>query len=69
MKFFLVNKNGYLPILSSLAILLYEQFIDLRHTDHFTPQHTAFEQAAACLSFVFESIPGSILFAILWHAG
>ena len=30
------------------------------HTDHFTPQHTAFEHSAACLSVVFELLPGFI---------
>ena len=28
------------------------------HIDHFTPQHTAFEQSAACLSVFLESLPG-----------
>ena len=28
------------------------------HIDHFTPQHTAFEQSAACLSAFLESLPG-----------
>ena len=39
------------------------------HTDPFTPQHTACEQSAACLLVFFESLPGSIPFAILWHTG
>ena len=39
------------------------------HKDHFTPQHTAFEQSAACLSVFLESLTGLIRFAILWHAG
>ena len=39
------------------------------HIDHFMPQHTAFEQSAACLSVVLELLPGLIPFAILWHAG
>ena len=42
-----------------LAILLYERF-DTSHTDHFTPKHTAFEHSAACLSVVFELLPGFI---------
>ena len=33
----------------SLAKLLYEHFIH-----HFTPQHTAFEQATACFSVFLE---------------
>ena len=37
--------------------------------DHFTPQHTVFEQSTACLSVVFELLPGFIPFAIFWHAG
>ena len=39
------------------------------HTDHFTPQQTIFEYSAACLSFIFELLPGFIPFAILWHTG
>ena len=30
------------------------------HIDHFTPQHTAFEQSAACLSVFLELLPGLI---------
>ena len=41
-----------------LATLLYGQFIHL--TYHFTPQHTAFEQSAACLSVFLELLPGLI---------
>ena len=41
----------------------YFGYIDKRtiltsHTDHFTPQNTAFQQSAACLSVVFELLPG-----------
>ena len=39
------------------------------HIDHFTPQHTAFEQSTACLTVFLGSLPGLIPFAILWHAG
>ena len=39
------------------------------HIDHFTPQHTAFEQSAACLSVVLEILPGLIPLTMLWHAG
>ena len=39
------------------------------HIDHFTPQHTPFEQLAACLSVFLELLPGLIPFAILWQAG
>ena len=39
--------------------------IDSSHIDHFTPQHTTFEQSAACLSVVLEFLPGLIKFAIL----
>ena len=35
------------------------------YIDHFTPQHTAFEQSAACLSVYLELLPGLILFTIL----
>ena len=35
---------------------------DLIPFDHFTPQHTAFEQSAACLSVFLELLPGLILF-------
>ena len=37
------------------------------YTSHFTPQHTAFERSAACLSVVFELLPGFVPFTILWH--
>ena len=33
------------------------------HTDHFTPQHTVFEQSTACLSVFLESLSGLIPFA------
>ena len=39
------------------------------HIDHFTPQHTAFEQSTACLSVFLELLPGLILLTMLWHAG
>ena len=39
------------------------------HIDHFTPEHTAFEQSAACLSVFLESLPGLIPFAMFSHAG
>ena len=39
------------------------------HTDHFTPQQTAFLHSAACLLVVFELLPGFIPFTILWHIG
>ena len=39
--------------------------IDTSHVDHFTPQHTAFEQLAACLSVFLELSPGLIPFTIL----
>ena len=39
------------------------------HLDHFTPQHTAFEQSVACSSVFLELLPGLIPFTILWHAG
>ena len=33
------------------------------HIDHFTPQHTAFEQSAACQSVFLELLLGLIAFA------
>ena len=39
------------------------------HIDHFTSQHTAFEQSAACLSVFLELLPGLIPLTMLWHAG
>ena len=39
------------------------------HINNFSPQHAAFEQSTACLSVVFELLPGFIPFAISWHAG
>ena len=38
------------------------------HIDHFRPQHTAFEQSAACLSVFLELLPGLIPLTMLWHA-
>ena len=35
------------------------------HIDHFTHQHTAFEQSAACLSVFLELLPGLIPLTIL----
>ena len=37
------------------------------HIDHFTPQHTAFEQSAACLSVFLELLPGSIPLMLASH--
>ena len=39
------------------------------HINHFTPQHTAFEQSAGRLSVFLELLPGSIRLTMLWHAG
>ena len=39
------------------------------HIDHFTPQHTAFKQSAACLSVFLELLPGLFPLTMLWHAG
>ena len=49
---FFTQGDGYLIIHTS-------------HIDHFTPQHTAFEQSAACLSVFLELLPVLIPFAIL----
>ena len=35
------------------------------HINHFTPQHTVFEQSAGCLSVFLGLLPGLIPFAIL----
>ena len=39
------------------------------HIDHFTPQHTAFEQSVTCLLVFLELLPGMIPLTMLWHAG
>ena len=39
------------------------------HIDHFTPQHTDYEQSAASLSEFLELLSGLIPFTILWQAG
>ena len=39
------------------------------HIDHFTPQHTAFEQSAACLSVFLELLPGLIPLTMMRHTG
>ena len=38
------------------------------HIVHFMPQHTAFEQSAACLSVFLELLPGLIPLTMLCHA-
>ena len=64
-KFSCISKNGHF---CQGAILLYKQFIHLTQIT-LRPQHTVFEYSAACLSFIFELLPGLIPFAILWHTG
>ena len=48
----------------SLAILMYELFMNPTQIDQFMPKHTAFEHSGACLSVVFELLPGIITFVI-----
>ena len=40
----------------------------ISHRSLYAPTYS-FEQSTACLSVVFELLPGFIPFAILWHAG
>ena len=65
MKYFLKNENGY--VTKETDTFGYSDILTIYtfHTDHITPQHTAFEYSAACLSFVCELLPGLIPFAIL----
>ena len=57
MNFFLKNKNGYFIIETDTFGYIVVCTIYTSHTDYFTPQHTAFERSAACLSVVFELLP------------
>ena len=44
----------WIPLIGYIVVwTIYTSYID-----HFMPQHTAFEQSAACLSVVFELLPG-----------
>ena len=64
-KFFLYKqKMLIIKETDTFGHMLYVQ-IFTSHIGYFTPQHTAFEQYAACLSVFLESLPGLILFAIL----
>ena len=54
-----VNTSGYI-----LAWTIYTL-----HIDKFAHKHTFFHYSAACLSVIFELLPGLILFTSLWAAG
>ena len=65
MKFSCMNKKCFLlrrqiPFCHIVVWTIYTCCID-----HFTHQHTAFEQSTACLSVFLESLPDLIPFAIL----
>ena len=60
MKFFLYKQNAFL---SRGGYLWPHCCMNTSHIDHFTPQHTAFEQSAACQSVFLELLPGLIAFA------
>ena len=69
MNFYCVNKNGFFIMETDTFGYIVVWTIYTSHTDHFTPQHTAFERSGACLSVVFELLPGFVPFTILWHIG
>ena len=64
-----INKNYFFIKETDIFGHIVEWTIYASQIDHFTPQHTDFEQSAACLSVFLELLPGLIPFAILWHAG
>ena len=64
-----IYKNGYFIMERDTFGYIDVCTIYTSNTDHFTPQHTDFEHLAACLSVVFELLPGFIPFTILWHIG
>ena len=64
-----INKNGYFIMETDTFGYIVVWTIYTSHTNHFTPLNTAFEHSAACLSVVFELLPGFIMFTILWHIG
>ena len=68
MEFSCINKNCFFIKETDTFGHIVVWTIYTSHIDHFTPQHTAFEQSAACFSVFLELLPGLILFAILWHA-
>ena len=59
------NENAFLSRRRIPFVHIVVWTIYTSHIDHLTPQHTAFEQSAACLSVFLELLPGSIPFAIL----
>ena len=67
--FSFINVNDY--FITETVTFGYSDILTIYtfHTYHFMPQHTDFEHSAACLSVVFELLPGLIPFAILWDAG
>ena len=69
MKLFLYNKNCFFIKKTVTFGLIVVSTIYTSHIDHFTPQHIAFEQSAACLSVFLELLPGLIPLTMLWHAG
>ena len=68
-KFSCINKNCFFVKETDTfgQIVVWTTYTS--HKDHFTPQHTAFEQSAACLSVFLELLPGLIPLTMLWHAG
>ena len=68
-KFYCINKNCFFVKETDTFghIVVWTTYIS--HIDHFTPQHTAFEQSAACLSVFLDLLPGLIPLTMLWHAG
>ena len=69
-KFSCINKNCFFFVKETDTfghIVVWTTYTS--RIDHFTPQHTAFEQSAACLSVFLELLPGVIPLTMLWHAG
>ena len=68
-KFPCINKNCFFVKETNTFGLIVVWTTYTSHIDHFTPQHTAFEQSVACLSVFLELLPGLIPLTMLWNAG
>ena len=62
-KWLFYHGDGYLWLYCCMDNLY------ISHRSLYAPQHIAFKHSAACLSVVFELLPGFIPFTILWHIG
>ena len=68
-KFSCINKNCFFVKVTDTFGHISVWTTYTSHIDHFTPQRTAFERSAACLSVFLKLLPGLIPLTMLWHAG